>query len=100
MAAFDRARLLGLPHRMLWYQFQPYVAYLQGARYDEVLLLTETILDNAGGQDIEETFYYRGLAYQGLGEDVQAAKAFQRALEIKPHFEAPKKALLTIGTSR
>ncbi|RIK17073.1 MAG: hypothetical protein DCC51_12895, partial [Anaerolineae bacterium] len=29
-AAFDQARLLGLPPRMLWYQFGPYEAYLAG----------------------------------------------------------------------
>jgi hypothetical protein len=39
-AAFDRAREIGLPFRMLWYQFRPYEAYLAVGRFEDVATLT------------------------------------------------------------
>ena len=35
--AFDRARAIGLPPRMLWYQFEPFAAYLAVGRTADVL---------------------------------------------------------------
>jgi tetratricopeptide (TPR) repeat protein len=93
VTAFDQARLLGLPTRMLWYQFQPYVAYLAGSRTEDVLTLTATILDDPGGRDVEETYFYRGQALQAQGDSQGAAFAYQRALEIKPHYLDAKDAL-------
>ncbi len=87
-AALDQARLVGLPPRMLWYQPELYAVYLSNGRYDDVLTLTETILDNPSGQHVEETFFYRGEALLALGEIDQAARAYYRALELKPHYAA------------
>lgn len=87
-AALDQARLAGLPPRMLWYQPELYAVYLRNGRYDDVLTLTDTILDNPSGQHVEETFFYRGEALRALGELDQAAYAYQRALELKPHYPA------------
>jgi tetratricopeptide (TPR) repeat protein len=96
ITAFDQARLLGLPTRMLWYQFQPYVAYLAGSRIGDVLTLTATILDDPGGRNVEETYFYRGQALQAQGEFHDAAFAYQRALELKPHYLSAKDALDSI----
>jgi len=57
--AFERARAIGLPWRMLWYQFGPFEAYLATERYEEVLKLSEEVLSKA--PNIEEIHYYRGL---------------------------------------
>lgn len=38
-AAYDQARLAGLPWRMLWYQFGPYRAYYETGRYEDVRAL-------------------------------------------------------------
>jgi tetratricopeptide (TPR) repeat protein len=93
VTAFDQARLLGLPTRMLWYQFQPYVAYLAGSRIDDVLTLTATILDDPGGRNVEETYFYRGQALQAQGDSQGAAFSYQRALELKPYYLDAKDAL-------
>ena len=37
--AFDRARALGLPWRMLWYQMGPFEAYAAVGRWDDVRAL-------------------------------------------------------------
>ena len=62
---FDRARRIGLPWRMLWYQYGPFKAYYETGRYDEVIALANATLRNA---QIEELYYWRGLAQQAKGD--------------------------------
>ena len=83
-AAFDEARRLGLPARMLWYQFAPYEAYLAVGRHADVLALAEATLGNQGGQNVEETYYYQGLALRAAGDEDGARVAFARAAELNP----------------
>ncbi|MCA9931394.1 MAG: C39 family peptidase [Anaerolineales bacterium] len=80
--AFDRARTIGLPWRMLWYQFEPYEAYLGANRPDEVIALTDAILTTEGGQNVEETHLYRGLAFEMRGDSDMADAAFRRAISL------------------
>ena len=91
--AFDQSRLLGLPPRMLWYQFEPYAAYLAAGREEEVLILTGAVLENAGGRDVEETYLYRGHAHLAQGDPAAATADYRRALEMKPGFPAAVEAL-------
>ncbi len=83
-AAFDEARRLGLPARMLWYQFAPYEAYLATGRHADVLALAEATLGNQGGQNVEETYYYQGLALRAAGDEEGARAALARAAELNP----------------
>ena len=83
-AAFDEARRLGLPPRMLWYQFAPYEAYLAVGRYADVLALAEATLGNQGGQNVEETYYYQGLALRAAGDEAGAQRALARAAALNP----------------
>ncbi|NHZ72509.1 MAG: hypothetical protein GWP17_05445 [Aquificales bacterium] len=81
--AFDQARTLGLPWRMLWYQFEPYIAYLENGRYDDVLILANATI-HSGGQFMEESYLYRGHAMQALGNVGQAQADYTRVIEINP----------------
>jgi tetratricopeptide (TPR) repeat protein len=54
-AAFDQARAIGLPWRMLWYQFGPYEAYYEVGRYEDVILLSEVSLQDR--PYFEESYY-------------------------------------------
>jgi hypothetical protein len=83
-AAFDEARRLGLPARMLWYQFAPYEAYLAAGRPDDVLALAAATLENQGGRNVEETYYYQGLALRATGDEAGARAALGRAIELNP----------------
>ena len=94
--AFDQARTIGLPWRMLWYQFEPYEAYLENGRLEEVFTLTQAMFSSFGGQNVEETYYYRGLAYLAEGDSVQAASDFQTALNLNPSFYPAQEALESI----
>lgn len=92
-AAFDEAFTIGLPWRMLWYQFKPYVAYLASGRIDDVLSLTEVTLTNHGGQEVEETYLYRGHALLASGEIRRAKDAYSRASRLNPNFVLAHQAL-------
>ena len=83
-AAFDEARRLGLPPRTLWYQFAPYEAYLAIGRHADVLALAEATLGNQGGQNVEETHYYQGLALRAAGDEAGARAALARAAALNP----------------
>lgn len=85
--AFDQARTIGLPWRMLWYQFEPYQAYLDANRPNEVIALTDAILTTEGGQNLEETHLYRGLAFELRGDSGMAESAFRRAKSLNPNVE-------------
>ena len=85
-AAFDQARNLGLPWRMMWYQFGAFEAYYHVGRYDDMLTLAQANLNDGGGQYVEETFYYGGLAREGLGENERALGNYNGALQFNPNF--------------
>jgi len=91
--AFDRARELGLPWRMLWYQFEPYQAYLVAGRIDDVKLLTEVILIYEGGRNLEETYLYRGHALLAEGDRAGAEGAYKKALRLNPSMTTAQTAL-------
>jgi hypothetical protein len=84
--AFDEARTIGLPPRMLWYQHRPYSAYLRIGRYDDVIALTDTVLREQGGRNVEETYWYRGHALLHLGDVADARAAYEQALVVNPNF--------------
>lgn len=90
-AAFDQARSIGLPWRMLWYQFGPYEAYLQTGRYEDVIVLADvTLLDRPY---FEESYYYKALAQAELGDVEAARQNLQRAIDFNPTFVPARTAL-------
>jgi tetratricopeptide (TPR) repeat protein len=93
VSAFDRAREIGLPFRMLWYQFQPYPAYLAVGRYEDVFTLVNAVLSNSGGLDVEETYYYQGQLREAMGDAAGAVVSYQEAVRLNPGYEAAVAAL-------
>lgn len=89
--AFDQARRIGLPWRMLWYQFGPFEAYYHTGRYDDILLLAKSNLNNA--VELEETYYWRGRAYEAQGDINSALESYRLALRYNPLYLAPRQAL-------
>jgi hypothetical protein len=90
-AAFDQARAIGLPWRMLWYQFGPYQAYYETGRYEDVILLADVTLKDR--PYFEESFYYKGLALAALGDAAAARDNIQRAAEFNPNYTPAVQAL-------
>lgn len=93
--AYDQARSLGLPWRMLWYQFGPYEAYYQVGRYEDMITLANATLNVY--EYFEETLYYRGLAHLALGNVAAAQRDLSKAVAFNPNFTPAVEALARLN---
>jgi tetratricopeptide (TPR) repeat protein len=91
---FDRADSIGLPWRMLWYQYGPFEAYLETGRYEDALALGQRVLQTTQG--VEEIYYYIGRAYEGLGNTERAVANYQVALWRNRYFAEAEAALAAL----
>jgi len=89
--AFDQARAIGLPWRMLWYQFGPYEAYYKSGRYDDVALLADVTLKDR--PYFEESYYYKGLALAAKGDLKGAQENLKLAVDFNPNYSPAAEAL-------
>ena len=89
--AYDQAISLGLPWRMMWYQFGPYEAYYRTGRFDDMIAIARQNQNDGGGHFLEETWYYLGMAREGRGEFDKARQNYDTALSFNPNF-APAQA--------
>jgi tetratricopeptide (TPR) repeat protein len=97
-AAYDQARQIGLPYRMLWYQFGPYLSYYYMARYQDVVdLATFAINSVTGVAGLEEAYYWRGQAEQSLGQPDAAVADYKTALDRHPGYKLASDALTKMG---
>jgi tetratricopeptide (TPR) repeat protein len=83
-SAYDTARNLGLPQRMLRYQFGPFFAYFHAFMTDELLAVTEYTLQRTPNS--EEALLWHGWALYRMGKKVQAMADWQKALEYHPGY--------------
>jgi tetratricopeptide (TPR) repeat protein len=89
--AYDTARRLKLPWRMLWYQFGPFKAYYEVGRYQEVIDLADATIKTAVND--EELFYWKGLAQQALGDPVSAKASLEQAIKLRSTYQDAVDAL-------
>jgi len=97
VAAYDQARRLGLHFRMLWYQFGPYESYHAVGRHDDVIALADATL--ATTNNLEESYYWRGMSRLARG-DIEGARAdFEAALHYHEDWPPAAAALATLNDS-
>ncbi len=84
----------------MWYQTGPYWAYFYSGRYWDVLNLTTQTLYNISEPVLEESFYWRGLAKEALGDIAGAIEDFQTSAEVHPGFEPAVAQLTRLGVSQ
>ncbi len=97
--AYDQARKIGLPYRMLWYQFGPYRSYYLVGRYQDILDLATFAIKSANIPAIEESYYWRGMAEQALGQRAEAVADYQEALKQHPGYKLAADALTALGVT-
>jgi tetratricopeptide (TPR) repeat protein len=95
-AAFDQARILGIPPRIVWYQFRPYAAYMKVGRYQDMIDLAEATLSTQGGRNVEETYFYKGHALALQGDARGAIEAYEQAIRLNENFYPAQWALDSI----
>jgi tetratricopeptide (TPR) repeat protein len=93
--AFDQARTIGLPQRMLRYQFGPFFAYFHAGRNEDLLVLTKYALQRTPTS--EEALLWHGWALYRNGEVDEAIIEFQKALVENPNYQDAKNALQYVG---
>ncbi len=95
--AYDEARALGLPQRMLRYQFGPFFAYFHSLRTDDLLALTEYALQIT--PNAEEALLWHGWGLYRQGDDGAALQYFRLAYEANPTSPDAQYALEFMGAS-
>ena len=70
------------PWRLLWYQDGPYAAYYHMGRYQDVINLAHSTLVNVDKPVLEETYYWRGMAKEAIGDRPGAIEDLQRAASL------------------
>lgn len=73
------------PWRLLWYLDGAYAAYYHTGRFQDVINLAQTALVNVDHAVLEETYYWRGMAKDGLGDRAGALEDLQRAYALNPN---------------
>ncbi len=85
------------PWCMMWYQTGPYWAYYYSGRYQDVIELASTTLDSMSESVLEESYYWRALAREALGDNEGAIKDLRSALKVHPGFEPSLTRLQQMG---
>lgn len=85
------------PWRMMWYQTGPYWAYYYSGRYQDVIELASTTLDAMSEPVLEESYYWRALAREALGDNDRGIKDLRSAIKYHPGFEPALEQLQQMG---
>jgi hypothetical protein len=85
------------PYRLMWYQDGPYKAYYHTGRYEDVVNLANTTFSWVGQGVLEESYYWRGMAYLALGRQNNASSDFQKAAQLNPNYTPPRQELESLG---
>jgi hypothetical protein len=83
--AYDEARNIGLPQRMLRYQFGPFFAYFHAGRNDELLAVTDYALQITANS--EEALLWNGWGLYRAGDLNEALSNWYQALEENPYYD-------------
>ena len=85
------------PWRMMWYQEGPYAAYYYTGRYQDVVELANTTFFALGEYTLEESFYWRGLAKEALGDLNGALYDLKQTVELNSNYTPGKEQLRRLG---
>ena len=86
------------PYRIVWYQTWPYWAYYYTGRYQDVINLADTTLNDTISEPVlEESFYWRALAREALGDLDGAIADMQESVKLNPNFTPGWDQLARLG---
>ena len=81
---YDSARQIGLPFRMMWYQFDIFESYLAVGRIRDVQTLAWRVIGDTEG--VEEMYYYLALSYIAEGDMFRAVAQLEQAVWYNQYF--------------
>lgn len=80
--AYDTVRQLGMPQRMLRYQFGPFLAYFHAGRTPDLLAMSAYALKSTPNS--EEALLWQGWGLYRQGDRAGALASFRAALDVNP----------------
>jgi len=95
VAAYEMAASLGLPPKMLWYQFWPVAAYNEVGKHQRAHELATAQIADAG--TFGEMRVERGRAYEALGNLDAALAEYRQALVDDANLQVARDALARLG---
>jgi tetratricopeptide (TPR) repeat protein len=102
--AFDQAFLIypsipeeQRPWRVMWYREEPYEAYYNMGRFEDIINLANTTFFALGEYTLEESFYWRGMAKLALDDYNGAVFDLKKTLELNPKYTPARSALEELG---
>ena len=87
------------PFRILWYEVGPYAAYFNSGRYQDVIDLADQTLNNMGEPLLEESYYWKALSYNALGDTDKAIANLRTSLKCHPGYEPSLIMLEKLGVT-
>jgi hypothetical protein len=81
------------PWRVLWYRVDAYQTYYESGRYQAVIDLARATLSMLNKRSLEESHYWRGMAYEAMGETSLAQEDYEIALQLRPTYQDALAAL-------
>lgn len=86
------------PFRLMWYQVGPYWAYYYTGRYEDLINLANiTLYDTISEPSLEESLYWRGLAYLSVGRYQDAVADFRQTIYLNPSYTPGYSILEQLG---
>jgi len=95
--AYDEARNIGIPQRMLRYQFGPFLAYFNSLRTDDLITIAKYAVNIT--PTAEEAHLWLGWGYFRKGDRVAAEAEFRKALQQNVNYADAKYALNYLATT-
>lgn len=89
--AFDKARKIGLPQRMLRYQFSPFIAYFNALRTDDLITIAKYAVNVTPNS--EEAHLWLGWGFFRDGDRAGAESEFKKALSLNESYSDAQYAL-------
>lgn len=95
--AYDKAREIGIPQRMLRYQFGPFFAYFNTNRIEDLQAVTDFALQITPNS--EEALLWNGWALYRLNRRFEAMEQFQKALDAHPGYQDAQYAMNYVASN-
>lgn len=86
------------PYRIMWYQVGPYWAYYYTERFNDLINLADTTLnDTISRPTLEESLYWRGMAYLSVGRYQDAVEDFKETIYLNANYAPGISILKQLG---